>query len=130
MQWNLDHPGEPVPQDLIETAARGNELREFAKKTAKLAAFAFFNEHAKPVIADIFDKAADRLANVIADRVKTERAAFEKFAEIYHDEENIPYKPSPGLLRLMARRRQLLDKEIFPTSPPRLASSLHGIYEV
>ena len=41
--WSAEHPdGEPVPQDLIETASRGEELRRFAKTTAKLAALSFF----------------------------------------------------------------------------------------
>jgi hypothetical protein len=128
--WNAEHPGEPVPRDLIESGANGEELRRFAKTTAKVAAFAFFDSHALPVIKGIFTKAADRLRDVICERVRIEQEAFERFASIYHDEESIPYKPSPGLLRLMARRRQLLDREISRTSPPSIASSLSGIYKI
>jgi hypothetical protein len=128
--WHADHPGEPVPMDLIETGANGEQLRSFAKSTAKLAAFTFFDENCTPAIKAVFTKAADRLRDVITDRVKDEQAAFEKFASIYHDEETIPYKPSPGLLRLMARRRALLDNEVLRTSPPSVAASLQGIYKI
>ena len=69
-------------------------------------------------------------ANVICERVKTEQEAFERFASIYHDEESIPYKPSPGLLRLMAHRRQLLDFEFTRSSPPSISGTLHGIYKI
>ena len=128
--WHAEHPGEPVPPDLIETAANGDQLRRFARKTAKVGAGIFFDENCTPAIHNIFGKAADKLRDIITDRVKAEQDAFDKFASIYHDEESIPYKPSPGLLRLMARRRQLLDREISRTSPPSIASSLSGIYKI
>jgi hypothetical protein len=130
LAWSAKHPGEIVPQDLIETASHGEELRRFAKSTAKIAAGIFFDEQCLPVIKGVFAKAADRLRDVIVERVKTERDAFEKFASIYHDEETIPYKPSPGLLRLMARRRQLLDFEILRNSPPSVSGTLQGIYRM
>ena len=128
--WSAAHPGTPVPQDLIQSGANGEEIRRFAKSTAKIAANIFFDEQAVPAIRNVFSKAAALLANVITDRVKAEQSAFEKFADIYHDEESIPYKPSPGLLRLMARRRALLDNEILRTSPPSIASSLQGVYKI
>jgi hypothetical protein len=126
--WHAENPGEPVPLDLIETGANGAELRKFAKTTAKIAALNFFDSTALPVIKGIFSKAADRLRDVICDRVKLEREAFEKFSEIFHDGDGTPYTPSTGLLRLMARRRQLLDFEILRTSPPSIAATLQGIY--
>jgi hypothetical protein len=128
--WHAEHPGEPVPMDLIETGANGEQLRSFAKSTAKLAAFNFFDANCTPAIKAVFSKAADRLRDVICDRVKLERDAFEKFSEIFHDGDGTPYTPSTGLLRLMARRRALLDNEVLRTSPPSIASSLHGIYAV
>ena len=130
LAWSAKHPGEIVPQDLIETASHGEELRRFAKSTAKIAAGIFFDEQCLPVIKGVFAKAADRLRDVIVERVKTERDALEKFASIYHDEETIPYKPSPGLLRLMSRRRQLLDFEILRNSPPSVSGTLQGIYRI
>lgn len=128
--WHAQHPGEPVPMDMIEAGANGAELRKFAKTTAKVAALNFFDSTAIPVIKGIFSKAAALLANVICERVKLEREAFEKFSEIYHDGDSEPYKPSAGLLRLMARRRQLLDFEFMRTSPPSIAMTLHGIYKI
>jgi hypothetical protein len=115
---------------MIETAAHGEELRRFAKSAAKIGANIFFDTHALPAIKSVFAKAAEKLRNVITDRVKDEQAAFEKFASIYHDEESIPYKPSPGLLRLMSRRRALLDNEVLRTSRPSIAASLQGIYKI
>lgn len=128
--WNAAHPGTPVPQDLVERAANGEELRRFAKSTAKVAAGLFFDEQAVPAIRNVFSKAADKLRDVIAQRVKDEQAAFERFREIYNDGDSVPYKPSQGLLRLMSRRRQLLDNEILRTSPPSIASSLQGVYKL
>lgn len=128
--WNAEHPGEPVPQNLIEIAANGEELRRFAKSTAKAAAVNFFDTHAVPAIHGIFKKAAARLADVITERVKAERAAFEKFAELYHDDDIVTYRPSNGVLRLIARRRHLLDNEIQRTSPPSVRASLAGIFAV
>lgn len=128
--WHAEHPGEPVPMDMIEAGATGAELRKFARTTAKVAALNFFDSTAIPVIKGIFIKAADRLRDVVCERVKLEREAFEKFSEIFHDGDSEPYKPSAGLLRLMARRRQLLDFEIMRTSPPSIAASLQGIYKI
>jgi len=128
--WHAEHPGEPVPLDLIETGANGAELRKFAKTTAKIAALNFFDSTALPVIKGIFSKAADRLRDVICDRVKLEREAFEKFSEIFHDGDGTPYTPSTGLLRLLSRRRQLLDFEILRNSPPSVSGTLQGIYRI
>jgi len=128
--WHADHPGEPVPMDLIETGANGEQLRSFAKSTAKLAAFTFFDENCTPAIKAVFTKAAEKLRDVICDRVKLERDAFEKFSEIFHDGDGTPYTPSTGLLRLMSRRRQLLDNEVLRTSPPNIAATLQGIYKI
>ena len=128
--WSAENPGEAIPQDMIETGAHGEELRRFAKSAAKVAAGIFFDQHAVPAIKSVFAKAAEKLRDVIVERVKTEQEAFEKFASIYHDEETIPYKPSPGLLRLMSRRRALLDNEVLRTSPPSIAASLQGIYKI
>jgi hypothetical protein len=130
LAWSAKHPGEIVPQDLIETASHGEELRRFAKSTAKIAAGIFFDEQCLPVIKGVFAKAADRLKDVIVERVKTERDAFERFAEIYHDADGTPYKPSTGLLRLMSRRRALIDNEVLRTSPPSVAATLQGIYKI
>jgi hypothetical protein len=128
--WHADHPGEPVPMDLIETGANGEQLRSFAKSTAKLAAFNFFDENCTPAIKAVFSKAAEKLRDVICDRVKLERDAFEKFSEIFHDGDGTPYTPSTGLLRLLSRRRQLLDFEILRTSPPSVSGTLQGIYRI
>lgn len=126
--WAAEHPdGEPVPQDLIETASRGEELRRFAKTTAKLAALSFFQEHARPLIFVVFEKASNALREAIVERVKMEREAFEKFAELYHDGDAVAYRPSPGLLRMMARRRALIDQELTLTSPPSIRASLAGV---
>ena len=128
--WHAEHPGQPVPHDLIETAANGEELRRCAKSTAKVAAGLFFDEQAVPAVRNVFSKAADKLRDVITQRVKDEQAAFERFSEIYNDGDSVPYKPSQGLLRLMSRRRALLDNEILRTSPPSIAATLHGIYKI
>ena len=130
LAWHAENPGKPVPQDLIETAANGEELRRCAKSTAKIAAGLFFDEQAVPAIRNVFSKAADKLRDVITQRVKDEQAAFERFSEIYNDGDSVPYKPSQGLLRLMSRRRALLDNEILRTSPPSIAATLHGIYKI
>jgi hypothetical protein len=130
LAWSAKHPGEIVPQDLIETASHGEELRRFAKSAAKIAAGIFFDEQCLPVIKGVFAKASEKLRDVIVERVKTEQEAFEKFASIYHDADGTPYKPSTGLLRLMSRRRALLDNEVLRTSPPSIAASLQGIYKI
>jgi hypothetical protein len=130
LAWSAKHPGEIVPQDLIETASHGEELRRFAKSTAKIAAGIFFDEQCLPVIKGTFSKAAALLANVITDRVKAEQDAFEKFAAVFHDGDEVAYAPSAGLLRLMARRRQLLDFEILRNSPPSVSGTLQGIYRI
>lgn len=128
--WHAEHPGEPVPPDLIETAANGDQLRRFARTTAKVAVGIFFDENCTPAINNILAKAADKLRDVICERVKLEREAFEKFAAVFHDGDEVPYAPSASLLRLMARRRALLDREISRTSPPSIAMTLHGIYKI
>ena len=130
LAWHAEHPGEPVPQDLIETAANGEELRRYARTTAKVASGIFFDEHCTPAIHNILAKAADKLRDVICERVKLEREAFEKFAAVFHDGDEVPYAPSASLLRLMARRRALLDREISRTSPASIAASLHGVYKI
>ena len=130
LAWHAKHPGEIVPQDLIETAANGEQLRRCAKTTAKIAAGVFFDENCTPAIKAVFTKAAEKLRDVITDRVKREQAAFEQFAEVFHDGDSTPYTPSTGLLRLMARRRQLLDFEILRTSPPSVAATLQGVYRI
>jgi hypothetical protein len=128
--WHANNPGEPVPMDMIETGASGEELRKFAKTCAKVAALNFFDAAALPVIKGIFSKAADKLRDVICDRVKREQAAFEQFAEVFHDGDEVAYSPSASLLRLMARRRQLLDFDFMRTSPPSISGTLQGIYAV
>jgi hypothetical protein len=128
--WHAAHPGEIVPQDLIETASHGEEIRRYAKTTAKVAAGLFFDEQAVPAIRNVFSKAAALLANVITDRVKAEQDAFEKFAAVFHDGDEVAYAPSAGLLRLMSRRRALIDNEVLRTSPPSIAASLQGIYKI
>ena len=128
--WHAEHPGEPVPMDLIETGANGEQLRSFAKSTAKLAAFNFFDANCTPAIKAVFTKAAALLANVITDRVKAEQDAFEKFAAVFHDGDEVAYSPSAGLLRLMSRRRALLDNEVLRTSPPSVAATLQGVYRI
>jgi hypothetical protein len=130
LAWHAENPGQPVPQNLIETAANGEELRRCAKTTAKIAAGVFFDENCTPAIKAVFSKAAEKLRDVITQRVKDEQAAFERFSEIYHDGDSVPYAPSASLLRLMARRRQLLDFEILRTSPPSVAATLQGIYRI
>ncbi len=130
LAWHAEHPGQPVPQDLIEVAANGEELRRYAKTTAKVASGIFFDENCTPAIHNILAKAADKLRDIIVDRVKAERDAFETFAAVFHDGDEVAYAPSASLLRLMARRRQLLDREISRTSPASIAASLHGIYKI
>lgn len=128
--WHASNPGEPVPMDMIEAGANGEELRRFAKTTAKLAAVHFFDSNALPAIHNILGKAADKLRDIITDRVKAERDAFEKFAAVFHDGDEVAYAPSTSLLRLMARRRQLLDFEIMRPSPPSITGTLNGIYRL
>jgi hypothetical protein len=130
LAWSAKNPGEIVPQDLIETASHGEELRRFAKSTAKIAAGIFFDEQCLPVIKGVFAKASEKLRDVVVDRVKREQAAFEQFAAVFHDGDEVAYSPSASLLRLMARRRQLLDNEVLRTSPPSIAASLQGIYKI
>jgi hypothetical protein len=128
--WHAEHPGEIVPMDLIEAGANGEQLRSFAKSTAKIAANVFFDQNCTPAIRAVFYKAAALLANVISDRVKREQSAFEQFAAVFHDGDEVAYSPSAGLLRLMARRRQLLDFDFMRTSPPSISGTLQGIYAV
>ena len=77
LAWHAEHPGEPVPPDLIETAANGDQLRRFARTTAKVAAGIFFDENCTPAIHNILAKAADKLRDIITERVKAEKDAFE-----------------------------------------------------
>jgi hypothetical protein len=119
--------GEMPPEAAVAAAVAGEEGRSVRKKLAKESARRFFEEQAEPLIRDIFSRVADLLKTRIAERHKAEHEAFEKFAEIYGDEEGESYRPSPGLIRLCARRRQLLDMEISRVSPPSLRASLAGV---
>jgi hypothetical protein len=124
----LDTPvGELPPEADIAAAVGGDDARAFRKKLAKAAATRFFDTECHPVLVGIFEKIADHLATVITERHKAEQAAFEKFVEVYGDEDGEAYRPSPGLLRLCSRRRQLLDLEIPIYSPPSMRSALAGI---
>jgi hypothetical protein len=97
------------------------------RKIIKESARRFFEEQATPIIRDICTRAAELLETAITERHKAEVSAFEKFAQVYGDEDGTPYQPSKGLLRLLARRRQLLDHELTFTSPPSLRVSLRGV---
>jgi hypothetical protein len=124
----LDTPvGELPPEADIAAAVGGDDARAFRKKLAKAAATRFFQEECHPVLVGIFEKVADHLATVITDRHKAEQAAFEKFVQIYGDEDTEAYRPSPGLLRICSRRRQLIDCEMFNISPPSIRGTLAGI---
>jgi aryl-alcohol dehydrogenase-like predicted oxidoreductase len=58
LAWHAEHPGEAVPQDLIEAAANGEQLRRCAKTTAKIVAGVFFDENCTPAIKAVFSKGA------------------------------------------------------------------------
>ena len=122
--------GELPSIEAIDAGIAGDEGRQFRKKLAKAAATRFFDEKCHPIVLGIYDKAAAFLEGAICDRKKAEVSAFELFSKTYHDDDNADfYKPSPGLIRMMARRRMLLDKEIPLTSPPSLRSALAGVLE-
>lgn len=120
-------PGELPTAEAIAAAVTGDEGRMARKKLIKESARRFFEEQAAPIIRDIYTRAAALLETAITERHKAEVQAFEKFVEIYGDEDGEAYKPSPGLIRLLARRRQLLDQELTLTSPPSLRVSLAGV---
>jgi hypothetical protein len=122
--------GDLPPEDAVSAAVAGDEARTARKKLAKESARRFFEEQAEPLIRDIFARVADLLKTRITERHKAEHEAFEKFAEVYGDEEGESYRPSPGLVRLCARRRQLLDMEISRVSPPSLRASLAGVVAI
>ena len=120
-------PGELPTAEAIAVAVAGDEGRMVRRKIIKESARRFFEEQATPIIRDICTRAAALLETAITERRKAEVQAFEKFVEIYGDEDGTPYQPSKGLLRLLARRRQLLDHELTFTSPPSLRASLAGV---
>jgi len=117
----------PTEADIIAGSA-GDEARTFRRQVAKQGARRFFEEECRPVILGIFERVAAVLEKAIFERRKAEEEAFDLFARTYHDgDDAAPYKPSPGLLRLMSRRRALLDGEIPHVSPPSLRAVLAGI---
>jgi hypothetical protein len=119
--------GELPTEEAIAAVVAGDEGRQARRRLAKESARRFFEEQARPLITAIFAKVADHLAAKITDRLKAEKEAFDRLLEIYGDEDREAYKPSPGLLRLCARRRQLLDGEIPLSSPPSIRTSLSGV---
>jgi hypothetical protein len=119
--------GDLPPEDAVAAAIAGDEGRIARRRLAKESARRFFDEQGRPLILEIFDKIGDHLAARIFDRHKSEQEAHDRLLEIYGDEDAAPYRPSPGLLRMCARRRQLLDGEISLSSPPSLRNSLAGI---
>jgi hypothetical protein len=122
--------GELPSDEAIAVGIAGDEGRLFRKKTAKAAAVRFFEEECRPLVLGIYGKAAAILEAAILERHKAEQAAFEKFSMTYYDDDSETiYRPSPGLIRMAARRRQLLDSEIPPSSPPSLRSAFSGIVD-
>lgn len=119
--------GELPTEEAIAAVVAGDEGRQARRKLAKESARRFFEEQGRPLILAIFAKVAALLATKITDRLKAEKEAFDRLLEIYGDEDREAYKPSPGLLRLCARRRQLLDGEIPLSSPPSIRTSLAGV---
>ena len=119
--------GELPTEEAIAAVLAGDEGRQARRRLAKESARRFFEEQARPLILAIFAKVADLLASKITDRLKAEKEAFDRLLEIYGDEDATAYQPSPGLLRLCARRRQLLDGEIPISSPPSTRNSLSGV---
>jgi len=120
--------GELPSTEAIEAGIAGDDGRRFRKTMAKAAAVRFFEEKCRPLVLDIYGKAAALLEAAILDRKKAEEAAFEKFAQLYNDDDTATgYRPSGGLIRMMARRRMLLDQEIPHSSPPSLRSALSGV---
>jgi hypothetical protein len=119
--------GELPTEEAIAAAIAGDEGRIARRRLAKESARRFFDEQGRPLILEIFDKIGDHLAAKIIERHKAEQEAHDRLLEIYGDEDAAPYRPSPGLLRMCARRRQLLDGEISLSSPPSIRTSLAGI---
>jgi hypothetical protein len=119
--------GELPTEEAIAAVVAGDEGRQARRRLAKESARRFFEEQGRPLILAIFAKVADLLAAKITDRLKAEKEAFDRLLEIYGDEDSTAYQPSPGLLRLCARRRQLLDGEIGLSSPPSIRTSLSQI---
>lgn len=120
--------GELPSAEAIAAGMGGDEGRQFKKSLAKAAAKRFFEEECRPLLLDIFARAAALLEGAILERRKQEEEAFERFAALYHDSEDADfYKPSPGLIRMMSRRRLLLDQELPVYSPPSLRASLSGV---
>jgi hypothetical protein len=119
--------GQLPDEATITSGFGGEEGRRFRKTLAKTAAKRFFDEECVPVIVGIYSKIADHLAGVITARHQAEIVAFEKFREVYGDEDAEAYRPSTGLMKLCARRRQLIDLEIPLISPPSIRAVLVGI---
>lgn len=119
--------GELPPESAVAAVIGGDDARMARKKLAKASARRFFDEQCRPLVLDIYARAAAMLEGAILDRRKIEEEVHEKHAEIFHDEIAVAYKPSPGLVRMLARRRQLLDQEIPHVNPPSLAAALNGI---
>jgi hypothetical protein len=119
--------GELPTEEAIAAVVAGDEGRQARRRLAKESARRFFEEQARPLILAIFEKVSDLLAAKITDRLKAEKEAFDRLLEIYGDEDATAYQPSPGLLRLCARRRALLDGEIPLVSPPSTRAVLAGI---
>lgn len=121
-------PGELPPAEAVAAALAGDEGRMATKRLAKESARRFFEEQADPLIRELFPRVADLLKARISERHQAEREAFEKFVEVYGDDDTAaPYRPSTGLLRLCSRRREILDMEFPRVSPPSLRGSLSGI---
>jgi hypothetical protein len=124
----LAAPVGQLPAEASITAGFGGEEgRRFRKILAKTAAKRFYDEECVSVIVGIYSKIADHLAGVVTARHQAEIEAFEKFREVYGDEDGEAYRPSTGLMKLCARRRQLIDLEIPPHSPPSVRHALCGI---
>ena len=120
--------GELPSTEATEAGIAGDDGRQFRKKLAKAAAIRFFEEKCRQIVLGIYDKAAALLEGAILDRKKSEEQAFEIFAKTYHDDDNADfYNPSPGLIRMMSRRRMLLDGELPLTSPPSIRLALSGV---
>ena len=120
--------GEMPSAEAIAAGLAGDDGRQFRKRTAKAAAMRFFDTECKPVVIAIYSKAAALLEAAILERRKAEESAFEKFAQLYNDDDSATgYRPSGGLIRMMSRRRQLIDNEIPSVNPPNLRAALHGI---
>lgn len=125
---SMQFPAGQVPPDSIVTrAVEGDEGRAARKKLAKLSATRFFETEALPLVHEIYGKAAALLETAILDRRKAEEAVFEEFAALYNDDEVMAYKPSAGLIRLLAQRRRLLDLEVPHVMPPSARAALAGI---